>query len=201
MEEDGLIVPPSWRDLNPNNDFIFAEQPPTVGVDIKPQSCPNPFNFKSKGKLPVAILGTADFDVTDIDVSTILLEGVPPLRWNYEAVASAYSDSNTVPLCPCNEDGPDGSMDLTLKFDTQTIAAAIGDSLASGDIIQLYLTADLLEDGTPIEGTDCVVIVGSQVDFTEQKVTVCHRGSKTIAIGTGAVPAHLRHGDTLGPCP
>jgi hypothetical protein len=175
--------------------------PLNVYLDIKPQSCPNPFNFKSKGKLPVAILGTADFDVTDIDVSSILLEGVPPLRWSYDDVASAYADSNTVPLCPCNEDSPDGYMDLTLKFDTQAIAAAIGDSLDSGDIIQLYLDGSLLEDGTPIEGTDCVVIVGSQVDFTVGKVTICHKGNRTMVVGSGAIPAHLRHGDTLGTCP
>lgn len=33
------------------------------------------------------------------------------------------------------------------------------------------------------------------------KVTLCHHGEKTISIGAGGVPAHLRHGDTLGPCP
>jgi hypothetical protein len=33
------------------------------------------------------------------------------------------------------------------------------------------------------------------------KVTLCHKGKKTISIGASAVPAHLRHGDTLGACP
>ncbi|HYZ93905.1 MAG TPA: hypothetical protein VFA34_16150 [Actinomycetota bacterium] len=39
------------------------------------------------------------------------------------------------------------------------------------------------------------------------KVTICHHtGSKkhpfhTITVSANAVPAHLRHGDTLGPCP
>ena len=32
------------------------------------------------------------------------------------------------------------------------------------------------------------------------KVVVCHKGKKTIVIGAPAVPAHLRHGDTLGEC-
>jgi hypothetical protein len=32
------------------------------------------------------------------------------------------------------------------------------------------------------------------------KVAVCHKGRKTIIISARAVPAHLRHGDTLGPC-
>lgn len=32
------------------------------------------------------------------------------------------------------------------------------------------------------------------------KVTLCHNGN-TITVSKHAVPAHLRHGDTLGPCP
>ncbi|MQY56694.1 hypothetical protein GH140_00640, partial [bacterium] len=62
-----------------------------VFVDIKPGSCPNPLNLKSKGVLPIAILGTEDFDVTKIDPATLILvregyeePGVSPLRWAYE---------------------------------------------------------------------------------------------------------------------
>jgi hypothetical protein len=37
-----------------------------------------------------------------------------------------------------------------------------------------------------------------------EKVLVCHMPSKnphTLSIAPAAVPAHLAHGDTLGPCP
>ena len=47
-----------------------AAESTTVALDIMPQSCPNPLNAKSKGVLPVAILGTRgtpDFDVSTID--------------------------------------------------------------------------------------------------------------------------------------
>ena len=57
-------------------------------IDIKPQSCPNPLNVKKKGVLPVAILGTADFDVNEVDPATVELEGVAPLRWDWEDVAT-----------------------------------------------------------------------------------------------------------------
>ena len=33
-----------------------------------------------------------------------------------------------------------------------------------------------------------------------KKVTVCHKGKKTISISKSAWPAHQRHGDTLGSC-
>jgi hypothetical protein len=44
-----------------------------VDIDIKPGSCPNSWNRESNGVLPVAILGTEDFDVTDIDVASLTI--------------------------------------------------------------------------------------------------------------------------------
>ena len=35
---------------------------------------------------------------------------------------------------------------------------------------------------------------------SEKKVVVCHKG-KTLEIGKPALEAHLKHGDTQGPCP
>jgi len=34
----------------------------------------------------------------------------------------------------------------------------------------------------------------------QQKVTLCHKGKKTLTVGVPAQSAHLRHGDTRGPC-
>jgi len=34
-----------------------------------------------------------------------------------------------------------------------------------------------------------------------KKVTICHKGKNTITVSVNAWPAHLRHGDTEGPCP
>jgi hypothetical protein len=127
----------------------------TRGIDIKPCACPNPFNPKSKGVLPVAILGAADFDVTEIDPASIRLAGVPALRSGFEDVAGP-ADGDT---CECGELGPDGFVDMTVKFKTQEIVLAIPDEITKG--AQLVLTLDAtLNSGVPITGQDCVVVVG-----------------------------------------
>ena len=130
----------------------------SVKMDIKPGSCPNPLNPKSKGKLPVAILGSAEFDVHDIDFTSLLLEGVAPIRSAIEDVATPAGGDE----CGCTEEGPDGYDDLILKFDTEQIVAAVA-PMNGGDEKVLRLTGTL-RDGTPIEAGDCVVIVGGGRD-------------------------------------
>ncbi len=154
-----------------------------IPLDIKPGSCPNPLNVKApkidmwvltdqnpvvsksqpddppkpKAVLPVAILGTADFDVSDIDPATVALEGVPALRWNIEDVSTPVDEQ--AEECECNSLGADGYSDLTLKFDKLLIVEALGE-VHNGDVIPLTITGELT-DGTAFEGTDCVVIRGN----------------------------------------
>ena len=40
----------------------------------------------------------------------------------------------------------------------------------------------------------------AQDQYGPQRVTICHKGH-TITISRAALPAHLRHDDTVGPCP
>ena len=40
----------------------------------------------------------------------------------------------------------------------------------------------------------------AQGQYGKTKVTVCHKGKKTIKIALAAWPAHKRHGDALGQC-
>jgi len=136
-----------------------AAPPVQVAVDIKPGSCPNPLNPASRGILPVAVLGAEDFDVNAIDIASIRLEGVAPVRSNYEDVSTPVVDGNE---CDCSTTGPDGYADLTLKFRTRDIVAELAtqiEDLTQGDMLALSLTGTLT-DGTAIEGQDCVVIVG-----------------------------------------
>lgn len=139
--------------------------PIEVAVDIKPGSCPNPLNVKSRGVLPVAILGSQEFDVTDVDVASIQLAGVDPNRSSYEDVATPVTDENE---CECTEDANDGYLDLTLKFKTQEIVEAIGD-VDHGDVLTLDLDGVLFGE-RPIVGTDCIVIRGRHKPFNEADI-------------------------------
>jgi len=154
---------------------VFA-QDVAVAVDIKPGSCPNPMNVKSRGVLPVAILGVPyvdeanlGFEVSTIDTASIrLLVGgteVAPIRSSFEDVAAPYTGGiPEEPTCEeCSESEPDGIMDLTLKFRTQDIVAALsadieGGTIIDGSCIVLELTG-FLTDSTPITGQDVVRIL------------------------------------------
>ncbi len=139
---------------------LVPDPDPTIHVhiDIKPESCPNPINPNSRGLLPVAILGN-EVDVEDIDVSTVTLAGVSPMKHNIEDVATPHAPvTGVVNPLDCSTEGPDGIDDLTLKFDTQEIVAALGlDGLARGTAVQVQLTGNLL-DGTPIESYDVIIV-------------------------------------------
>lgn len=135
-----------------------------VPFDVMPKSCQNPFSVGKKGVLPAAILGTEDLDVTQIDPASILIgpedgEVVPPIRWDLEDVATPYNGDppDGTNAYACTEEGPDGFMDLTLKFDAQAVAAALG-PVNDGDIILLLVVGELM-DGTPIKGVDVIAIL------------------------------------------
>jgi hypothetical protein len=100
-----------------------------VELDIHPGSCPNPYNIKlfdwadqtSPSILPVAILGSESVDVSEINPATLMLEGVPALRYAYEDVATLDGHAE----CDCNDGAGDGYMDMTVKFNRQAIAMAL----------------------------------------------------------------------------
>ena len=109
----------------------------------------------------VTFLGTETIDVSQVDPASVRLQGVAPLRWAMEDVATPYEPYiGKQDAYDCTEEGPDGFMDLTFKFKTQEVVAALGD-VSDGDVLVLELTGNLREeyDGKPIEGEDVVVIL------------------------------------------
>jgi hypothetical protein len=139
-----------------------------VAVDIKPGSCPNPLNAASRGVLPVAILGTEEFNVSAIDPTSVQLQGVGAVRSSFEDVSAPAGGGEE---CPCGEEGPDGHMDLTLKFKVQQLVQALAitvDDLVKDDVLMLNVTG-VLTDETGIEGADCVIVVAQVPKSTVAK--------------------------------
>lgn len=133
-----------------------------IDVDVKPGSCPNPLNTKSRGVLPVAILGTPDFDVTTLDPATIRLtregyaDGVAPLRWAYEDVATPDRSGSS----GCHDLSGDGYADLALKFNLAELVVALNLRAEMGNVVPLLITGNLTAGagGRPVEGMDYVSV-------------------------------------------
>lgn len=62
------------------------------------------------------------------------------------------------------------------------------------------LVASMLVAVAALGGVSHAQNVTPAQDAYGKKVTVCHKGKKTISISKSAWPAHQRHGDTLGSC-
>jgi hypothetical protein len=109
-----------------------------VDLDIKPGSDPNSINTKSKGVIPVAILGSATFDVADVDVMTLV--------FGPNAASPAHEAGGHI-----EDVNADGFDDLVSHYPTQDVGLVPGDIEACVDGATL--------GGTPIHGCDAVNIV------------------------------------------
>jgi len=119
-------------------------------IDIKPPSpgvapVSLPPNTKSKGKIPVAILGTANLPVTDIDQGTLTFG-----RTGNES--SLAVKPNGLPLCAMADVNADLTGDLVCHFYTVIADFRCGDTLG-------YLKGATL-GGQPITGSDPIKVVG-----------------------------------------
>jgi len=111
-----------------------------VAIDIKPGSYPNSINLGSSGVVPVAILGSAIFDVRQIDVTTINIANAPVKLKNNGHPMTSYSDING-----------DGFIDLVSQVPTQALQLTATSTKA--DLV------GRLTNGTIIKGSDSVRIV------------------------------------------
>jgi len=158
----GLRVTNSF-DESDEVDTVINVMPlaPAVPFDIKPQSCPNPLKVDTGGVMSAAILGTLDFDVELVDPTTLALEGVAPIRWDWEDVETPFEPYlGKENRYDCDDYGPDGYLDLTLKFEKKAIVEALGE-VQDGDDLVLHLSGNLMEEygGEAFVGEDVVVIL------------------------------------------
>jgi len=129
----------------PNVTGYVAESVPLIVeviIDIKPSSYPNSITPRSKGKIPVAILSSMDFDApTVVDTESLTF--------------GPTGDDESLSFCsPSSEDvNDDGYDDLVCHFYTQMTGFECGDD-------EGILKGQTIEQ-TPVEGSDSVRIVPS----------------------------------------
>jgi len=110
-----------------------------IDVDVKPGSDRNPINVGSRGVIPVAILGSADFNVQDVDASSLAF-----------GVNGAHAEGQG----EIDDVNDDGYPDLMLHFRTQSVGVEDGDT-------ELCLSGANW-DGVRLEGCDSIVTVPPQ---------------------------------------
>ena len=111
-----------------------------IQIDIRPGSDRNPVNPKSKGVLPVAILGAQDFDVHNIDLLSLELAGAKPRTPGQSGNIGSFEDVND-----------DAMTDLVLHFDM--------DELNISDQTTELALEGLLNDGRVLTATQTITIV------------------------------------------
>jgi N-acetylneuraminic acid mutarotase len=111
-------------------------------IDIKPGSYPNTINMKSKGKIPVAILSSEDFDApTEIDPTS--------------PTFGKTGEEESLFKCTGPEDvNGDGLEDLVCRFHTKKTGFQVGDTEG--------ILRTLGYDGTCYEGRDSVRILDGE---------------------------------------
>jgi hypothetical protein len=112
-----------------------------VVIDIKPGSDSNPIHRSGRGNLPVAILGSDIFDVTDVDVTTLAL-GPNAATPSHDLTKPGLFEDHL------RDVNGDGYTDLVSHYRTQETGI-------SPDDAEACITGDLL-DGISLEGCDAI---------------------------------------------
>ena len=120
-------------------DVVIRAKAMAIAIDIKPGSDDNCLNINGHGIIPVAVLGSAEADVTKIDQASLALAGLG-LRVRGNA-----------PYCAIDDVNADGWPDLICHFEDDATAWQPVDGFAQ-------LTGQLV-DGTPVAGSDGICLV------------------------------------------
>ncbi len=87
--------------------FVITDSTIEVTIDIKPGNAnPNCFKINSHGVIPVAIFGSEDFDVSQIDPQTLLFGGL-----------KVRIRGNKGPLCAIEYSNDDMYLDMVCHFE------------------------------------------------------------------------------------
>lgn len=118
-----------------SGEVVITVQP--VDIDIKPGSYPNCFNSDGHGVIPVAILGSAEFDASNIDPFSVSLDGAAVRVKGKSGNAGSLEDVNG-----------DDFLDLVVQIVDDNVY--IGETTA-------FLSGNTY-DGVPIIGSDSICL-------------------------------------------
>ncbi len=127
-------------------DDIVTDAPDIIEatVDIDPDT----LNLKGKGKwITCYIELSGDYDVADIDATTVLL------NWDIPAVVDTQHGFTSNPESYLMDHDGDGILECMVKFDRTGL-----ETLDSGGPVELTVVG-LLNDGTPFRGTDTIRVI------------------------------------------
>jgi hypothetical protein len=120
---------------------------PDPVIDIKPGSAENPINLRSRGVIPVALLGEASLDVTQLDVDTLRFG-----RCGFVEARPAHDLGDTRRTRKHVEDvNGDGHVDLVTHYRQSEAKFVAGDDEACLVVNNL--------NGAPLLGIDAIKIV------------------------------------------
>ena len=121
-----------------------------IRIDIKPFSHPNAVNLKSAGVVPVALFGTASFDVTEINLSTTCFV----IQTAVGCLSGSYAQDNSINPTDLNSNGYD---DVVLHFDTQSTGTPPSNKKQQ----RTLCVRGSLNNGTTFEGCQGILVVKS----------------------------------------
>ena len=122
--------------------------PLQIALDVEPEDELNRVNVRSRGVLPVAVLGAPDFDVTRLDVDSLRLgpRGATPAHDLDDAFV--YADH-------LQDVNSDGYLDLILHF------SVWGSGIECGGTAAILTGATI--DGAALEGADGLSVLGCRL--------------------------------------
>lgn len=153
---DGVVTTQQCR--------VFVNVLPQPDLDLCPLTCPTNVNVKQRGTLRSVLVGNPYFDVSKVDLSSLVLKradgvgGTLPFlpAANFTADFSTPVDART---CDCAKLGADGNPDLVLVAHVPTMVNALQlAGVANGTQVEVEVTGALL-DGTPFKAQDCVTVL------------------------------------------
>ena len=86
--------------------------------------------------------------------------------WSIEDITVPAAGDGEEEECNVTEEGPDGIDDLTVKFNTQELVAALGE-VNDGDEMILTIIGRLIDGGQIIKGNDCIIIKNKEPKSAE----------------------------------